>query len=269
VSESNLARSLFSAKDPALHKKPPGDQADSGEHSSSPSGKDRDLQALYLEIDILQQNVAKWEAEHQAKCEYIELLEKELVLKQELLDSENPQGLQDLQACQQTVQKLQNQLNVANTRKEEVEAQLAKQSSIQARLQQAVQLVEAEHVTTQSRLQELEQQTVEMQEQILQQACQSAEYEAAIQHWKDKALHHQRHALQLSSALDRFLESKGEDGKISRQPSEPVAIAEEPRTAQVESYGNSKPSSPLIANARESRSPNSKIELPAFLVRNR
>jgi chromosome segregation ATPase len=244
VSESNLARSLFSAKDPVLQKKPPGDEADSGEDLSGLSSKDRDLQALYLEIDILQQNVAKWEAEHQAKCEYIDLLEKELVLKQELLESKNPQGLQ------------------------EVETQLAKQSSIQARLQQAVQLVEAEHVTAKSRMQELEQQTVEMQEQILQQACQSAEYEAAIQHWKDKALHHQRHALQLSSALDRFLESKGEDGKILPQRSESGAIAEESRTPQFEIF-NSRPSSPLIANARESRSPNSKIELPAFLVRNR
>lgn len=269
MSESNLARSLFSAKDPALHKKPPGGETHSGENSSSSSPKDRDLQALYLEIDILQQNVAKWEAEHQAKCEYIDLLEKELVQKQELLESTNPKGLQELQDCQQNVQKLQKQLNSVTARKEEVEAQLAKQSSIQARLQQSLQLADAEHVTTKSRLQELEQQTIDMQEQILQQACQTAEYEAAIQHWKDKALHHQRHALQLSSALDRFLESKGEDTKVLQQPLREVAIAEEPRNSQVESYSNSKPSSPLIGNAKESRSPNSKIELPAFLVRNR
>jgi chromosome segregation ATPase len=273
VSEFNLARSLFSAKDAALSKKPPGGEAD----SSSSSPKERDPQALYLEIDILQKNVAKWESEHQAKCEYIELLEKELVQKQELLDSTNPQGLQDLQTCQQTVQQLQKQLNTANTRKEEVEAQLVKQNSIQARLQQAIQLVEAEHVTTKSRMQDLEQQTSDLQEQVLQQACQTAEYEAAIQHWKDKALHHQRHALQLSTALDRFLESKGEDVKVLPQPSESVAtvaIAEERRTPQppFESY-NSKPSSPVIGNTngnvKESRSPNSKVELPAFLVRHR
>jgi chromosome segregation ATPase len=277
VSEFNLARSLFSAKDAALSKKPPGGEAESAKDSSSSSPKDRDPQALYLEIDILQKNVAKWESEHQAKCEYIELLEKELVQKQELLDSANPHGLQDLQACQQTVQQLQKQLSTANTRKEEVEAQLAKQNSIQARLQQAIQLVEAEHVTTKSRMQDLEQQTSDLQEQVLQQACQTAEYEAAIQHWKDKALHHQRHALQLSTALDRFLESKGEDVKVSPQPSEsvaPVAIASERRTPQppFESY-NSKPTSPVIGNtngnAKESRIPNSKIELPAFLVRQR
>jgi chromosome segregation ATPase len=276
VSEFNLARSLFSAKDAALSKKPPGGEVESAKDSSSSSPKDRDPQALYLEIDILQKNVAKWESEHQAKCEYIELLEKELVQKQELLDSTNPRGLQDLQACQQTVQQLQKQLNTANTRKEEVEAQLAKQNSIQARLQQAIQLVEAEHVTTKSRMQDLEQQTSELQEQVLQQACQTAEYEAAIQHWKDKALHHQRHALQLSTALDRFLESKGEDVKVLQQQSESVAraaIAEEERRTpqpQFEVY-NSKPTSPVIGNgnAKESRSPNGKIELPAFLVRQR
>jgi chromosome segregation ATPase len=276
VSEFNLARSLFSAsKDPALHKKPPGGEAESADDSGSSSPKDRALQALYLEIDILQKNVAKWEAEHQTKCEYIELLEKELVQKQESLDSNNPQVLQDLQACQQTIQQLQKQLSTANARKEEVESQLAKQNSIQARLQQAIQLVEAEHVMTKSRMQDLEQQTSDLQEQVLQQACQTAEYEAAIQHWKDKALHHQRHALQLSTALDRFLESKGEDIKVLQQPSESVAtsaIASERRTPQpqFESY-NSKPSSPVIGNgnAKESRSPNSKIELPAFLVRQR
>jgi chromosome segregation ATPase len=268
VSESNLARSLFSPKEPALNKKTTDGEADFGEKSSSYNPKDRDLQALDLEIDILQQNVAKWEAEHQSKCEYIELLEKELVQKQELLDTTNPQGLQELQTCQKTVQKLQKQLTAATTRKEEVEAQLAKQNSIQAKLHQAVQLVDAEHVASKSRLRELEQQTVDMQEQILQQACQSAEYEAAIQHWKDKALHHQRHALQLSSALDRFLESKGEDLKILQQPLEPLAIAEEITKPKFESF-NRKPSSLLIGNAKESRNPNSKIELPAFLVRNR
>ncbi len=273
MSESNLARSLFSApKDPTLNKKTaPDGKAASSEAARSSSPKDRDLQALYLEIDILEQNVAKWEAEHQAKCDYIELLEKELAQKQELLDNNNSNSLQDLQVCQQTVQMLEKQLNIANTRKEEVEAQLAKQNSIQARLQQAIQLVEAEHVMTKSRMQDLEQQTSELQEQILQQACQTAEYEAAIQHWKDKALHHQRHALQLSSALDRFLESKEEDPKIllQQQPAQ-VVISEEHRTLQpqVESH-NSKPSSPLIGNAKESRSPNNKIELPTFLVRQR
>jgi chromosome segregation ATPase len=362
VSESNLARSLFSAsKDPSLQKKPPS----SSENEIASEDCDRKLQALNLEVDILQQNVAKWEAEHRTKCEYIELLENELAQlhvdrdrriqeltaqveqaetmvqyyqaaweqeKQELmasLEAPRQQDLQtlaaleaqivqlqaekvnleakqqrltaeleiivrdlqasqqtiqtlqaqtdaahsgkqkeltELQLSQQTIQQLQKQLNVANVRKEELEAQLAKQNSVQARLQQSLQLVEAEHATTKSRLQDLEQQTIDLQEQVLQQACQTAEYEAAIQHWKDKAMQHQRHALQLSGALDRFLEPKGSGAEDVKkfQPAAP----ESPAIA--EAVGNTKPSSPAIANLKESRSPNnSKVDLPAFLVRQR
>lgn len=378
MSESNLARSLFSAsKQSSPQKKTVGStETEIAEGEATPSSAedcDRQLQALTLEVDILEKNVAKWESEYQSKCEYTELLENELTQlqgdrdrriqaltaqveqaesmvqyyqaaweqeKQELIaslaaphqqdlqmlsdreaqilqlqaekdrsettqrqlatelevtlqdlqakqqtvqalqqrlnayDSGKQKELVELQICQQTVQQQQQQLNAANLYKEEVEAQRLKQNSIQARLQQSLQLAEAEYSTTKSRLQELEQQVHELQEQVLQQACQTAEYEAAIQHWKDKALEHQRHAMQLSSTLDRFLESKDkepdvvEDAKTKTPlPIPEFIISSESRS---EALGNSKPTSPTITKAKESRSSsNNKIDLPSFLVRQR
>ncbi|WP_019501878.1 hypothetical protein [Pseudanabaena sp. PCC 6802] len=377
MSESNLARSLFSASknSPPQKKNTGSTEPEISEGKTKPSSTedcDRQLQALTLEVDILEKNVAKWESEYQAKCEYIELLEQEIAQlhsdrdrrvqaltaqveqaesmvqyyqaaweqeKQELLASlaaPNQQDLQiladreaqilqlqvekdrletaqtqlaaelkvalqdlqtrqqtiqtlqqqvdaadsgkqkelvELQICQQTVQQLQQQLNIANLCKEELEAQRTKQNSVQARLQQSLQLAEAEHSTTQARLQELEQQIHDLQEQVLQQACQTAEYEAAIQHWKDKALGHQRHAMQLSSTLDRFLEqSKEPDVMEDLQTKTALPVPEIPVRSETrsEAIGSSKPASPTIAKAKESRSPgNNKIDLPSFLVRQR
>jgi chromosome segregation ATPase len=377
VSESNLARSLFSAsKQQSPQKKTVGStESETTKGESAPSSVedcDRQLQALTLEVDILEKNVAKWESEYQAKCEYIELLEAEIAQlqsdrdrriqaltaqveqaesmvqyyqaaweqeKEELLaslaapkqqdlqiladrdreaqisqllaekerlettqkqlatelevalhdlqagrqtiqtlqqrvdaaDSGKQKELVELQICQQTVQQLQQQLNVANLCKEELEAQRIKQNSVQARLQQSLQLAEAEHSTTQSRLQELEQQIHDLQEQVLQQACQTAEYEAAIQHWKDKALEHQRHAMQLSSTLDRFLESNKPDATEDLKKKTSLPVPEVPVSSETrsEAIGNSKPASPTIAKAKESRIPGNKIDLPSFLVRQR
>jgi chromosome segregation ATPase len=374
VSESNLARSLFSAskQQPSPQKKTAGANDPETTKEETKEDCDRQVQALTLEVEILEKNVAKWESEYQTKCEYIELLEGEIAQlqsdrdrriqaltaqveqaesmvqyyqaaweqeKEELLSSlaapnqqdlqvlsdreaqilqlqaekehlqttqkqlaaELEVALQDLQArqqtiqalqqrvdasdvgkqkelvelqiCQQTVQQLQQQLNVANLCKEELEAQRIKQNSVQARLQQSLQLAEAEHSTTQSRLQELEQQIHDLQEQVLQQACQTAEYEAAIQHWKDKALEHQRHAMQLSSTLDRFLASKDPevvDEDVRTQTSLPIPEITVDSETRSEAIGISKPTSPTIAKAKESRSPgNNKIDLPSFLVRQR
>ncbi len=66
----------------------------------------------------------------------------------------------------------------------------------------------------------------ELQEQVLQQASQAAEREAAIQYWKEQALKHQRHALQLSTALERLLAER-------ENPSEPApSPGATPKTAK-------------------------------------
>jgi hypothetical protein len=82
-----------------------------------------------------------------------------------------------------------------------LEAELAKQMQTQALLQQACLELESARAGQQARLSELEQQSVEMQEQILSQAQQASEDETAIQHWKDRAAQGQAEATQLRALL--------------------------------------------------------------------
>lgn len=89
----------------------------------------------------------------------------------------------------------------------------------------------------------------ELQEQVLQQASQGAEREAAIQYWKEQSLKHQRHALQLSTALERLLAER--ENPIER-PSPPPKTAPPPLS--------SLPPSPKSG-------PKPSIALPGFLGR--
>jgi hypothetical protein len=82
-----------------------------------------------------------------------------------------------------------------------LEAELAKQMQTQALLQQACLELESARAGQQARLSELEQQSVEMQEQILSQAQQASEDETAIQHWKDRAAQGQVEVTQLRALL--------------------------------------------------------------------
>lgn len=94
-----------------------------------------------------------------------------------------------------------------------------KNISLQAVLEQTIRSLQNEYANSQNRISELELQIGELQEQILQQSAQAIEYEAAIQHWKEKCFTQQNYSLQLISTLERFLEGKdipkiGESAKV-------------------------------------------------------
>ncbi|MCM1985017.1 hypothetical protein [Lyngbya confervoides] len=91
-------------------------------------------------------------------------------------DSQKNLAIQDLSA---TLYKAQNKIA-------SLENELAQQTLIQARLQQASSELEQQSLSAQERIEHQEQQIAEMQEQILHQAQQGREYETAIQHWKDR-----------------------------------------------------------------------------------
>jgi len=93
----------------------------------------------------------------------------------------------------------------------------AKNISLQSVLEQSIRSLQNEYTCSQNRIKDLETQIGELQEQILQQSAQATEYEAAIQHWKEKCLIHQNHALQLSVALERFIDGK-DIPKIGESP---------------------------------------------------
>lgn len=87
-----------------------------------------------------------------------------------------------------------------------LEAELAKHLQTQAFLQQACTEMEHDRDLDQRRILELGNQSAEMQEQILRQAQQSSEYEAAIQHWKDRFYHLQNQMLSILELYDQLSE---------------------------------------------------------------
>jgi hypothetical protein len=110
------------------------------------------------------------------------------------------------------------------------------------------------------RLVDMETQVTELQEQILKQAGQAAEYEAAIQHWKEQSLHHQRHALQLSGALDRLMDERKTTKRSTKLEKELAKQAEEMLSTI--------PSAAVAPSSEDSKIPG-KVNLPSFLVRQR
>lgn len=87
-----------------------------------------------------------------------------------------------------------------------LEAELAKHLQTQAFLQQACTEMEHDRDLDQRRILELGNQSAEMQEQILRQAQQYSEYEAAIQHWKDRFYQLQNQMLSILELYDQLSE---------------------------------------------------------------
>jgi DNA anti-recombination protein RmuC len=59
--------------------------------------------------------------------------------------------------------------------------------------------------TDQKRINQLEQQVAEMQEQILHQAQQSHEFETAVQHWKDRGTNAEQSLSQLKQIIEQLV----------------------------------------------------------------
>lgn len=136
-----------------------------------------------------------------------------------------------------------------------LEAQAAKQTTAQAMLRHACQELEEERDRQQARTVELENQTTDMQEQILRQAQQASEYETAIQHWKDRCFGSQSGVLKLKALLEQALPNPSTE--LSDLLAALLAAADE-----------TEPSSPALLTATSfNREP--KVDLPDFLLRRR
>jgi uncharacterized coiled-coil protein SlyX len=146
-------------------------------------------------------------------------------------------------------------LVTAHARIAALETQAAKQTTTQAMLRHACQELEEERDRQHVRLTELENQTTDMQEQILRQAQQASEDETAIQHWKDRCFSSQSGILKLKELLDEAL------------PDPPPALSELLATL-LAAADEAEPSSltlrPPPALPRET-----KVDLPDFLLRRR
>jgi chromosome segregation ATPase len=135
-------------------------------------------------------------------------------------------------------------------RMEELEAQIAKHMANQALLQQACQELEVDRELSQTRIADLERQSAEMQEQILSQAQQASEYEAAVQHWKDRFYNSQEKVTQLKELLDEI-------PNLPPEVAELFAALQIMERMEVGRTFTTEPSNP------------DKIDLPDFLTRRR
>lgn len=103
-----------------------------------------------------------------------------------------------------TIATLQQALATAHQQIHALETEIARRTIVQATLQQSCQESEQEREQQAKRLQSLEQQQAEMQEQILKQVRQAQEHEAAIQHWQTRCLEGQQQAMQLELLLQHL-----------------------------------------------------------------
>ncbi|HEY9817340.1 MAG TPA: hypothetical protein V6D20_16290 [Candidatus Obscuribacterales bacterium] len=93
----------------------------------------------------------------------------------------------------------------AKLQRQSLEQHMEQQARQIAKLQQQCQELEGERDRQHACLTERDRQNAEMQEQILKQAKQASEYEAAVQHWKDRYTVSQRQMRQLRDALQQTL----------------------------------------------------------------
>lgn len=108
----------------------------------------------------------------------------------------------------QVIQGLSKNLLSAHTKIEALEAEFSSQLMLQAKLQHSCRELESQRDRDQNRNAQLEAQIAEMQEQILMQAQQASEYEAAVQHWKDQCLCAEHSVLQLKAVLEQLLKER-------------------------------------------------------------
>ncbi len=160
--------------------------------------------------------------------EQLETAEEFVYVQQQAIErlrAELDRQRQDKRSLERTIQR--NQITVAEQVKaiaelhhdtalaqnkvEELESELAHHLKSQARWQQQYQELQANHDGCQTRLTNIEQQHTEMQEQILGQARQASEYEAAVQYWKDRYVTNHRHISHLKALVEHQITTSADD----------------------------------------------------------
>ncbi len=152
---------------------------------------------------------------------------------------------------------LQQELTTTRNRVEELQAQISRHSVLQARLQHTCEELQEERDRHLQRVNELQHQTAEMQEQVLQQVRVIAEYETAVQHWKDRCITAHEHLVQLKEVLERMFPDRSAELNELLNLIHPVHSIEADAPQLPRSSGASRAIKPL------------KVDLPTFLARYR
>ena len=239
-----------------------------------------EIEAQKIASQYLQEVEKKEEIIHQLQDNNTALEISQQNLTEEL---ENTHRL--LQESTKTIEIAQSKLTEVTAHRDQIEEDLIQHLANQAKLHQSLRGLENEYVSDLTRVdlarvQYSEQQIEELQEQVLRQASKASEYEAAIQHWKEQSVRHQHHALQLSAALDRLLAEKPLKHLTETSMQTRNVIGNDVRNEQEYLSGRSPEAiseqSPESSSEKTSAKnpvrsfrPNSKVDLPAFLTRNR
>lgn len=120
-----------------------------------------------------------------------------------------------------------------------------------------------ELIQHQGRSTDLERQTTELQEQILKQAKQASEYEAAVQHWKDRCLASQDHTLRLQELLTPLLARLTGESENSSRAEVEALLGELLQTLRSPTMSDPAPAPP------KSTPKSTTVDLPEFLAKRR
>jgi DNA repair exonuclease SbcCD ATPase subunit len=202
VSESHLARSLFSQPAHGSVRKKVVSKA--GQKSDNPNPAPGEMPTAQPNPDPHYAELQANYAQLQNQYETLQLdLNRSIELNRSLQSSLEAQ----IQQCQQQAEEIQ----ALRQEKVELEAKLA-------RLEE-----NGEHPQLQ-----------ELQAQIAQKHQQLQEAQATIQHWREQALKHHQHAIQLSGALERLLADKPSPKATPPTVSAPVPVEKPIQRTQVE-----------------------------------
>lgn len=221
-----------------------------------------DMKLQVRDQQLLEEQLAATEATANMQQQAIAALKSQVSRKQNLSD-DRPELAAQFQQSQEfvtqnevTIAQLTQDLVTARTKIDALEEQGKEQAMVRALLQQTCGELEAERDRKNLRLERLEQEAPVMQEQILQQAQQASEYEAAVQYWRDRYTGSQRYASQLKKVLERVL------------PERPANLADVLTTLHLAPNGIS----PSVI-AEQALSPSAgkplKVDLPDFIARRR
>jgi chromosome segregation ATPase len=180
--------------------------------------KEAESQALQIsalqrtdQIARLKTQIGQFEADIGDRQHQINALEsrvqrtKEVIAAQQDIISALQQNQGTDSSKNKVIQSMSKTLLNAQNKMESLEAEFSSQRLLHAQLQHYSQELEGKTGEYQKRASQLEKQVAEMQEQILHQAQQSSEYEAAIQHWKDRCLNAEQSVLQLKTVIEQLL----------------------------------------------------------------
>lgn len=163
-----------------------------------------------------------------------------------------------------TIAALQKDLAIAQMKVGELETQLAKESRLQASWKQRFKELESDCDRQQISQQALRQENAELQEQVFQQADSAKEYEAAVQHWKERHFATQHCLSELKALCALVQQSENLDEKLSI-PVTPALLQLLSRVEALELDETTAPDPDILTPTPRPLL----LELPEFLLRRR